>query len=134
MSRGNNPLAGNPQERLRRKRPGEALAGLAVILLAIFLLGRSWRTEVSGPCAVITIRDEIQRTLPLSDPDGSYPFEDGGVAYTVELCSGQIALTAIHCADAACLAGGFIGESGQRIDCVPNQLTIRISADGAVDY
>lgn len=82
------------------------------------------RTDENGKTAVIVCGDVTEK-LPL-DEDGSFRFDGINAEFVVR--DGKIAVRDVGCPDRICEKTGFIGASGQAIICVPNRLTVTVTA------
>jgi len=98
------------------------------IIAALFMLDMDRGFDKS--VAIVSVRGEDVRTLPLDAPDGMFTFTDGGVTYTLERKETAIAMAVIDCPDQICVRTGFIRDGHIPIACLPNRLIVRVEKGG----
>lgn len=106
---------------------------LTVICLLVILLHAN---SSGGKTARILLDGEVIRTVNLKNVSEPYEFtvtnENGGYN-TIRVENGKIAVTEASCPDKICVHQGFIENGSVPIVCLPNKLSVVITADDKTD-
>ena len=120
----------NKQKR-RLLRPGDLLALLLVLFLAIGLLWAFFAAEDGGYVEISVHGDEIM-TLPLSRDD-TRVIGSGEYTLTVVIEDGSVMVHSSNCPDHVCEQTGKIEKKGTSIVCAPAGISVRILGGGESD-
>lgn len=112
---------------------GDAIAAVAVLLVAVLLLWHPWQKSDVGEILVIVTPDETFE-YALSENTAIH-IESRGVHLCIEILDGQAYVTKSDCADRVCESSAPISKTGETIICAPAgvSLTVR-GGDGDVDF
>ena len=116
----------------RLLRPGDLLAMLAVLLLALALLLSLLGLFDRGREAEILIDGEPYMTLPLS-LDRRETVTSRGVTLVIVVEDGAVFVESADCDDLVCQHTGSISRSGTAVVCAPAGVVIRIVGGGDRD-
>ena len=130
------PAMRSGEEALRalRSRPlfriAEIASALALCLLALLFL--LLPASEDGTRAVVRVRGEIVRTLPLDrDARAEIVTEWGTNVVVVE--DGRVFVEAADCPSQTCVRTAPASLVGQRIVCAPHFLTVTVEGDSDLD-
>jgi len=84
--------------------------------------------------AVVTVRGEVVRSIPLStDAKSSFVVEGRIGPSTIEVDGGRVRMLEADCAGGICLKQGWIARPGQSVVCIPGEILIRIEGAAPLD-
>ena len=98
---------------------------LITLLLVLSFVPLTFSTQTTAKTAVITIGNEIYKTIDLS-VDGSFQIKTPKGENTVEIKNNSIAVISADCKDNICVKSGAISKHGEIIACLPHKLLIEI--------
>lgn len=104
---------------------------LCVALLAAVLIVFRWQTGSGRTCAVIKIQGELAGIIELSDKRKTYEFRGKTGPVILEVAGKRIRMVEATCPDRICVMHGWIERAGESIVCVPNEISISITANGS---
>ena len=112
---------------------GDAIAAVAVLLVAVLLLWHPWQKSDTGEILVIVTPDETME-YALSE-DTAIHIESRGVHLCIEIVDGKASVSESDCPDGVCVGSAPISKTGETIICAPAgvSLTVR-GGDGNVDF
>jgi hypothetical protein len=105
------------------------LSAVCLALIGLMLLQK--RSARPAKTAQVYLDGELFRTIDLS-VDGVYRIESDRGWNELTVRDGKIAVTAASCPGGDCLKFGW-QNSGAPITCLPNRMTIRFTAEAALD-
>ncbi len=130
------PAMRSGEEALRalRSRPpfriAEIAAALALCLLALLFL--LLPASEDGTRAVVRVRGEIVRTLPL-DRDARAEIVTAWGTNVVVVEDGRVFVEAADCPSQTCVRTAPVSLVGQRIVCAPHFLTVTVEGESDLD-
>ena len=112
---------------------GDAIAAVAVLLVAVLLLWHPWQRSNDGETLVIVTPDETME-YALSE-DTTVKIESRGVHLCIEISDGKAYVSKSDCADRVCESSASISKTGETIICAPAGVSITVKGgDGDVDF
>ncbi len=122
-------MTGQTRDKIKKYRP-DIIVISAVILISLlsFLIAALTRSE--GSVAVVEIDGVYSGEYSLS-VDGTFPLNGGTNVLVIE--GGEAYLNYSSCPTHTCEQRGRIRYVGERIDCLPNRVSITIKGEGGVD-
>ncbi len=112
---------------------GDAIAAVAVLLVAVLLLWHPWQKKDAGKTVVIVTPDE---TMEYSlSKDTAIHIESRGVHLCIEISNGKAYVSKSDCADRVCESSAPISKTGETIICAPAGVSLVVKGgDGDVDF
>ncbi|MDR0819340.1 MAG: NusG domain II-containing protein [Oscillospiraceae bacterium] len=113
------------------KRFGFTKADIALILLLLSIAGVGFvmpvfRARAPALSVVIRVDGEVYRQLPLyADPYDAVEIDIDG-HNTLIISGGEVYMAHADCPDKLCVKQGVISRNGERIVCLPNQISAAI--------
>lgn len=112
---------------------GDAIAAVAVLLVAVLLLWHPWQRNQAGETVVIVTPDEtIEYAL---SENTVVKIESRGITLFVSIMHGEVDVYKSDCPDGVCVASAPISKTGETIICAPAGVSITVKGgDGDVDF
>ena len=117
------------EERVKKYRIDIIVIG-AVLLISLLVFGVAMLTRGEGSVAVVEIDGAYCAEYSLL-VDGTYSLNGGTNVLVIE--GGEAYLNYSSCPTHTCEQRGKIKFVGERIDCLPNRVSIIIRGEGGVD-
>ena len=112
---------------------GDAIAAVAVLLVAVLLLWHPWQMRDAGKTVVIVTPDQTYE-YSLSE-NRTFEIEARGVHLCIEISDGKAYVSKSDCADRVCESSAPISKTGETIICAPAGVSITVKGgDGDVDF
>lgn len=112
---------------------GDAIAAVAVLLVAALLLWQPWQTKNAGKTVVIVTPDQTYE-YSLSD-NTTVKIESRGITLFVTVTDGEVNVYKSDCPDGICVDSAPISKTGETIICAPAGVRISVKGgDGDVDF
>jgi len=98
---------------------------IGLVLLAAALCWFFTRQSGAAETCRVLYNGEVVMTVPLAG-DGTFTVpESAGMVF--EIKDGKVAAVCSDCPDKICVNMGFIGNSAQKIVCLPNQIVVEVT-------
>ena len=112
---------------------GDAIAAVAVLLVAVLLLWHPWQRSNAGETLVIVTPDQTME-YALSE-NRTFEIESRGVHLCVEISDGKAYVSKSDCADHVCESSAPISKTGETIICAPAGVSLVVKGgEGDVDF
>ena len=112
---------------------GDAIAAVAVLLIAALLIWHPWQGSQAGETVVIVTPEETFE-YALSE-NHTLEIESRGVHLYIEITDGKAFVRESDCLDGVCIASASISKTGETIICAPAGVSITVKGgDGDVDF
>lgn len=112
---------------------GDAIAAVAVLLVAGLLLWHPWQRSNDGETLVIVTPDQTME-YALSE-NRTFEIESRGVHLCVEISDGKAYVSKSDCADHVCESSAPISKTGETIICAPAGVSLVVKGgEGDVDF
>ncbi len=113
------------------RTPGDFLViGLIIIFTLYFYIDRN-DTKINGATVSVTRKGNTELVrLPL-DKNRKVNLNKYGINMVVEVRDGQVRVASSDCKQQLCVHRGWIKHPAEAIFCLPNEIIVEISRDGA---
>ena len=112
---------------------GDAIAAVAVLLVAVLLLWHPWQMRDAGKTVVIVTPNQTYE-YSLSE-NRTFEIEARGVHLCIEIVDGKASVSESDCPDGVCVGSASIFKTGETIICAPAGVSITVKGgDGDVDF
>ena len=112
---------------------GDAIAAVAVLLVAVLLLWHPWQRSNDGETLVIVTPDATME-YSLSE-NRTIEIESRGVHLCIEIADGKASVSKSDCPDGVCVGSASISKTGETIICAPAGVSLVVKGgEGDVDF
>ncbi|MBN2010184.1 NusG domain II-containing protein [candidate division KSB1 bacterium] len=113
------------------KKPWTTGDVILIIVLILLSSGSFWVRDAclqTGNTAIVEINGTIVKKVPL-DHDGTYAFQGLLGETTISIHRHEVSIISSPCPRHYCMESGTIRRPGDILVCVPNRISVRITAE-----